>query len=120
MNIRLKWVNLKFLFTELTCTCDALLDLVTFVQFKNQEKQPWRSVTFNKVFTKSITSPWAFFTFLKLYRWYQIPKSLSFACLGCRLIHGLKGQNQNQNVPCSNLTVLSVRLSNKPPWQGSR
>ena len=29
--------------------CDALRDLVPFVQFKNFEKQPWRNVTFSKV-----------------------------------------------------------------------
>ena len=30
-------------------TCDALLDLVAFVQFKKREKHPWRSVNFSKV-----------------------------------------------------------------------
>ena len=29
--------------------CDALLDLVAFVQFKKREKHPWRSVNFSKV-----------------------------------------------------------------------
>ena len=29
--------------------CDAMRDLVPFVQFKKREKHPWRSVTFNKV-----------------------------------------------------------------------
>ena len=29
--------------------CDALRDLVPFVQFKKREKRPWRSVTFSKV-----------------------------------------------------------------------
>ena len=29
-------------------TCDALLDLVPFVQFQKCEKHPWRSVTFRK------------------------------------------------------------------------
>ena len=29
--------------------CDALCDLVPFVQFKKREKHPWRSVNFNKV-----------------------------------------------------------------------
>ena len=29
--------------------CDALRDLVSFVQFKKREKHPWRSVTFSKV-----------------------------------------------------------------------
>ena len=30
-------------------TCDALRDLVIFVQFKKREKHPWRSVNFSKV-----------------------------------------------------------------------
>ena len=29
--------------------CDALRDLVPFVQFKKREKHPWRGVTFRKV-----------------------------------------------------------------------
>ena len=29
--------------------CDALRDLVAFVQFKKREKHPWRSVNFGKV-----------------------------------------------------------------------
>ena len=29
--------------------CGALRDLVAFVQFKNHEKHPWRSVTFSKI-----------------------------------------------------------------------
>ena len=29
--------------------CDALRDLVPFVQFKKREKHPWRSATFSKV-----------------------------------------------------------------------
>ena len=29
--------------------CDALRDLVSFVQFKKREKHPWRSATFIKV-----------------------------------------------------------------------
>ena len=31
--------------------CDALHDLVAFMQFKKREKYPWRSVTFSKVST---------------------------------------------------------------------
>ena len=43
------------------------------------EKQPWRSVTFSKVvgFTKSNT-PWVFFTFFKLYEWYQIVQYITY------------------------------------------
>ena len=54
--------------------CDALSDLIPFVQYKKREKHPWRSVNFCKVagFTKINTPPWVFFTFFKLYKWYQI------------------------------------------------
>ena len=41
--------------------CDALSDLVPFVQFKKCEKHPWRRVNFS---TKINTLPWVFFTFL--------------------------------------------------------
>ena len=34
---------------ELKLICDALHDLVPFVQFKKREKHPWRSVNFSKV-----------------------------------------------------------------------
>ena len=36
-------------FERLNSICDALHDLVPFVQFKKHEKHPWRSVTFSKV-----------------------------------------------------------------------
>ena len=32
-----------------TVVCDALVDLVPFVQFKKREQHPWRSVNFRKV-----------------------------------------------------------------------
>ena len=60
---------------------DALPDLVPFIQFKKREKQQWRTVTFNKVasckFTKGNTPLWVFFTFFKLYKWYQITKNIT-------------------------------------------
>ena len=31
------------------CICDALRDLVPFVQFRKHEKHPWKSVNFSKV-----------------------------------------------------------------------
>ena len=34
---------------QMSNICDALRDLVPFVQFKKSEKHPWRSVTFSKV-----------------------------------------------------------------------
>ena len=36
-------------------TCGALRDLVPFVQFKNCEKHPWRSVNFSKVVMQRTT-----------------------------------------------------------------
>ena len=37
------------LFGKVGGICDALRDLVPFVQFKKREKHPWRSVNFSKV-----------------------------------------------------------------------
>ena len=54
--------------------CDALRDLVPFVQFKKREKKnhggvlllvKLQTVTYN--FAKSNTPPWVFFTFFELY-----------------------------------------------------
>ena len=52
-NIILKWVN-----PDIKCgdIYDALRNLISFVQFRENEKHPWRSVTFN-------TPPRVFFTF---------------------------------------------------------
>ena len=47
--------------------CDALRDLVPFVQLKKQEKHPWRSVTFSKVAGFNLRGCVSCF-FLKLYR----------------------------------------------------
>ena len=63
---------------------DALRDLVLFVPFKKCRKHPWRSVNssnFNFNFTKSNNPPWVFFTFLKLYKWYQVAQSLLYVIL---------------------------------------
>ena len=46
--------------------CDALQDLIPFVQFKKREKHPWRNVTFCN-FNKSNTPPWLFFTLLNTF-----------------------------------------------------
>ena len=51
--------------------------------------------------TKSITPLWVYFTFLKLYKWYQIAQSISYystafvgmnrnQLLNCRLIYAYK------------------------------
>ena len=36
-------------FGALSNICDALHNLVPFVQFKKREKHPWRSFTFSKI-----------------------------------------------------------------------
>ena len=65
----------------------ALRDLVAFVQFKKREKHPWRSVNLIKLqaeacnFTNINTPPWVFFTFLKLYKCYQIAQRITIFLL---------------------------------------
>ena len=64
--------------------CGALRDLVRFVQFKKREKHLRGVLLLIKLqalackFTKSNTPPWVFFTFFKLYKWYQIVKSTTY------------------------------------------
>ena len=62
--------------------CDALRNLLPFVQFKKREKHPWKNATFSKVsgcnFTTGNTPPWVFFTFFKLYKRYQIAQKNPF------------------------------------------
>ena len=41
--------NVDLLKFDLDTICDALLDLLLFVQFKKCQKHPWRSVTFSKM-----------------------------------------------------------------------
>ena len=58
--------------------CGALRDLVPFVQFKRRENTHGGVLLLVKLqvsaynFTKSNTTPWVFFTFYKLHKWYQI------------------------------------------------
>ena len=52
-----KWIP----FTHIIC--DALHDLVPFVQFKKREKHPWRSVT---LVTRINSPPWVFFKFFNI------------------------------------------------------
>ena len=58
--------------------CDALGNLVPFVQFKKCEKHPWRGFKY--------TPPWMFFTFLKLHKWYQIAQHITYFVLSSGLI----------------------------------
>ena len=62
---------------------DAFWDLVPFLQFKKRERLSWRILLLVKSqvlvynFTKSETPPWVFFTFFKLYKWYQMTQRVS-------------------------------------------
>ena len=68
--------------------CDACAILVSFIQFKKREKQPWRIVAKPCNFTKSDNCTWVFFTFFKLYKWYQIAQNISNELVS---IHNLIG-----------------------------
>ena len=64
--------------------CDVLRDLLPFLQFKKRGKYPRRRlllVACNSA--KSNTPPWVFFTFFKLYKWYNGTKSrnASYQCI---------------------------------------
>ena len=59
---------------------EILHDLVPFDKFKKREKHPWRSATFSN-FTKGNTLAWVFFTFFKLYKWYQIAQRITYKSL---------------------------------------
>ena len=65
--------------------CDALRNLVPFVQFKKREKHPWRSVNFRKVaglhqiferphfFVKETFKPYHLIKFYEKYLYETIP-----------------------------------------------
>ena len=44
-----RYFTLFFMYFMDSYKCDALRDLVPFVQLQKREKHPWRSVTFSKV-----------------------------------------------------------------------
>ena len=70
--------------TQKLIICDALCDLVPFVQFKKSEKHSWGELILVKlqasvcIFTKINTPPWVFFTFFKLHKWYQIAQRITY------------------------------------------
>ena len=62
-----------------TCfICHALGDLVLTVQFKNVKNIQGGVLLLACKFTKRNTPPWMFFTFFKLYKWYQIKQNITF------------------------------------------
>ena len=65
------------------------------MQSKKREKHPWRSVNFS---TKSNTPSWMFFTFFKLYKWYQITQRITNIL-------------QLHNVLATNISVIDIFYS---------
>ena len=68
-----------------TLICDVFRNLVPFAQFKNLKNTHGRVSILVKLqeclacnFTKINTLPWVFFTFLKLYKWYQIAQRTTY------------------------------------------
>ena len=59
------------IFSNASINCDALCNLVPFIQIEKRKKHP---IACN--FTKGNTPPWMFFTFFKLYEWYQIAQRI--------------------------------------------
>ena len=63
---------------------DVLRDLVPFAQFKKRENTHGGALLLVKLqtkacnFTKSNTTSWMFFMFLKLYKWYQIAQNITY------------------------------------------
>ena len=49
MELKNKVTTLGKFLSAFGLSCDALHDLVPFIQFKKREKHPWRSITFSKV-----------------------------------------------------------------------
>ena len=65
--------------------CDALRDLIPFVQFKKREKHRWRSVTLTKIAGQKLATLLkakllheCFSCFFKLYKWYQIAQDITY------------------------------------------
>ena len=57
---------------------NALSNLVPFVQFKKTWKTPMDKCYLETCnFTKLNTSPWVFFVFFKLFKWYQIAQRIT-------------------------------------------
>ena len=61
MTFALRYSSVFWGFFNIKNICEALRDLVPFVQFKKLKKHPWRSVTFG---TRNNTPPGCFLRFL--------------------------------------------------------
>ena len=57
--------------------CDALGDLVLFVDLKNMKNTHGGELLLVKLQASKHTQPWVFFTFFKLFKWYQIAQNIT-------------------------------------------
>ena len=67
--------------TQQRCICDALRDLVPFVQFQKHEKHPWGSVNFIKVAGQSLETL-LHGCFSRFSNWANVTKSRNASHLG--------------------------------------
>ena len=72
----------KYLALNQKSNCDVLRDLVPFGQFKKRENAHGVVLLLVKLqatcnFTKSNIPPWVYFTFFKLFKWYQIAQRIT-------------------------------------------
>ena len=79
-----KYTRIRFSLTR-NFPCDALRDLVPFIQFKKHEKKNHAGVLILVKLqkeacnsTKINTPAWVFFTFIKLYKCYQIAQRITY------------------------------------------
>ena len=90
---------------------DALRNFVSFVQLKKREKHLLRSRL------KSNTPPWVFFTFFKLYKWYQIAQSITYSSLIAQLLNCFWQEiEQSLLAYWYNLICTFFRCDSSPQW----
>ena len=65
--------------------CDALHNLVPFLQFKKRENTHGGMLSLS-LHLKSNTLPWVFFMFFKLYKWYQIAQRITIILILMSLV----------------------------------
>ena len=68
-------------------------------------------------FTKNNTPPWVFFTFFKLYKWYQIAQSITYSSLIAQLLNCFWQEiEQSLLAYWYNLICTFFRCDSSPQW----
>ena len=85
------------------CSCRQICYPV--YNLKKRKQYQWRNITSN--FTKNKTPPWVFFTFFKLYKWYQIAQRITiidnYRCVQNPVKHAAFGEKKR----CFHLRCLT-------------